>query len=69
MSVALGYSGLVHGLANLLPLLAAPFVAFRWYRSGRVAGLVALWVLVLGAAGVLLLLWVFRDFQFRGPGR
>lgn len=48
-SIALASSGLVGGLLpNLLPLLVAPPLAFRWHHSGRVAGLVGLWVLVLG---------------------
>ena len=68
--VTLALSGLVSGvLPHLSPLAVAPLSAYRLHRSGRVAGLVAFWEFVLGAAAVALLLWAFRDFQFRAPGR
>ena len=70
LSVALEVCGLVAGFVPiLLPLVAAPMLAFRWHRSRRIAWLVAAWVLVLAAAGILYLVWEFRDFQFRAPGR
>lgn len=64
---ALAHSGWVLGSSSVLPLLAAPLVAFRWHHSGRIAGLVAVWLLVLGAVAVALFFWAIRDLQFRGP--
>ena len=66
ISITLGLSGVVSGpLPALLPLVAAPILAYRWHKSGRLAGLVAAWLVVLVAAGVLLLLWDLQDFKFR----
>ena len=66
ISVGVGLSGIGTGLLPaLLPLIAAPILALRWHQSWRIAGLVAVWLVVLVAAGVLLLLWDLRDFKFR----
>jgi hypothetical protein len=63
--VALCLSGLIVGLPLTLPLVAAPLLAGWWHHSRGVAGLVVLSLLVLGVAGFLLLVWQFRDINFR----
>ncbi|CAN5187531.1 hypothetical protein BH11PLA2_BH11PLA2_39420 [soil metagenome] len=66
MGVAVALSGFFGGLVPIvLPLVAAPLLAYRRHDSTRVAWLVALWEVVFVASAVVLLLWAFRDFRFR----
>jgi hypothetical protein len=66
VAAAAGLTGLTSGLGPVvLPLLAAPPLAYGYHKSGRVAGLVAMWLVALVAAFAGFVAWVFRDFQFR----
>ncbi len=66
LTAGVAYSGLTHGLAPLVLVLAlGPAAAYRFHRSPRVAWLTFGWVLLVVGAVVGWVLWAFRDFHFR----
>lgn len=66
VTAVVSFSGVIHGLALLVAILAlAPVAAYGFHRSPRVAWLTLAWVLLLVGIFIGWVLWAFRDFQFR----
>lgn len=66
LTVAVALSGVTHGLAPLVLVLAlGPAAAYRYHRSPRVAWVTLAWVLLFVGGFIGWVLWAFRDFHFR----